>query len=415
MRHDAGVPDPTEPTESLEPFEPADPSRPHDAADREPAAATPADELPADAVAGTADDAAAETLPPERVSPRSVVLSFGMLATAALLSGLVLLPVPYVVTSPGPTRDVLGEFDGRPIIEVSGAKTYASTGELRLTTVRATGGPGYPTNALAVLQAWFARSSNVQPREDLYPEQESRQQVEQQNQAQMVSSQENATVAALTELGYDVPATMVVAGAVEGTHAEGVVEKGDVILAIDGTPLPTYNDLVETLADVEPGATITLTVTRNGAEKDLRIETGERDDGSALIGVYIDPTFDMPVDVTITAEDIGGPSAGTMFALGIVDKMTPADEANGVDIAGTGTIDVTGKVGPIGGIRQKLAGARRDGATWFLAPASNCGEVVGAVPAGLHVTRIATLHEAREAIEAIGAGRTADLPTCTAG
>ncbi len=395
MRHDAGVPDPTEP------LDPADATRPDGAvAEPDAAAAEPAD---------------ADALPPERVSPRSVVLSFGMLATAALLSGLVLLPVPYVVTSPGPTRDVLGEYDGRPIIEVAGATTYESTGELRLTTVRATGGPGYPTNALAVLQAWFARSSNVQPREDLYPEQESRQQVEQQNQAQMVSSQENATVAALTELGYEVPATMVVAGAVEGTHAEGVVEKGDVILAIDGTRLTTYNDLVETLAEVEPGATITLTVTRNGAEKDLRVETGERDDGTALIGVYIDPTFEMPVDVTITAEDIGGPSAGTMFALGIVDKLTPQDEADGVDIAGTGTIDVTGAVGPIGGIRQKLAGARRDGATWFLAPEANCGEVVGAVPAGLHVTRIATLHEAREAIEAIGAGRTDDLPTCTAG
>ncbi|WP_019136489.1 YlbL family protein [Cellulomonas massiliensis] len=389
------MPDPTEP------LDPADATRPDGAvAEPDAAAAEPAD---------------ADALPPERVSPRSVVLSFGMLATAALLSGLVLLPVPYVVTSPGPTRDVLGEYDGRPIIEVAGATTYESTGELRLTTVRATGGPGYPTNALAVLQAWFARSSNVQPREDLYPEQESRQQVEQQNQAQMVSSQENATVAALTELGYEVPATMVVAGAVEGTHAEGVVEKGDVILAIDGTRLTTYNDLVETLAEVEPGATITLTVTRNGAEKDLRVETGERDDGTALIGVYIDPTFEMPVDVTITAEDIGGPSAGTMFALGIVDKLTPQDEADGVDIAGTGTIDVTGAVGPIGGIRQKLAGARRDGATWFLAPEANCGEVVGAVPAGLHVTRIATLHEAREAIEAIGAGRTDDLPTCTAG
>jgi len=128
--------------------------------------------------------------------------------------------------------------------------------------------------------------------------------------------------------------------------------------------------------------------------------------------VLIDPTFDMPVDVTISIDDIGGPSAGTMFALGIIDKLTPEDEADGEVIAGTGTMDVTGAVGPIGGIRQKLAGAERDGADWFLAPAGNCDEVVGHVPDGLRVVRVATLHEARVAMEAIGAGEAGDLPTC---
>ncbi|WP_448630108.1 S16 family serine protease [Cellulomonas soli] len=142
--------------------------------------------------------------------------------------------------------------------------------------------------------------------------------------------------------------------------------------------------------------------------------TGTSDQGRAQIGVYIDPAFDLPVDVAIKIDDIGGPSAGTMFALGIIDKLTPEDEADGQVIAGTGTMDVTGEVGPIGGIRQKMAGALRDGATWFLAPAGNCDEVVGHVPEGLHVAKVATLHEAREAITAIGAGSTDDLPTCTA-
>jgi PDZ domain-containing protein len=123
----------------------------------------------------------------------------------------------------------------------------------------------------------------------------------------------------------------------------------------------------------------------------------------------------MPVDITISIDGIGGPSAGTMFALGIIDKMTKEDEADGVVIAGTGTMDVSGDVGAIGGIRQKLEGARRDGATWFLAPESNCDEVVGHVPDGLHVARIATLHEAREAMTAIGAGKGSTLATCSAG
>lgn len=351
---------------------------------------------------------------PERVSPRSLVLSVSMLLTAVLLAVLVLLPTPYAVNSPGPTRDVLGEHDGTPLIQVSGAPTYDSTGELRLTTVSSSGGPGYPSSILGVLQGWLSRSSVVQPAELVYPPHTSQEEIDQTNQREMTSSQENATVAALTELGYDVPATLAISGAVEGTDAAGKVEQGDVLTALDGTALPTYQSLADALAAVTPGDTVTLTVHRHGRDVQVPVVTSERDGGGAQIGVYIDPAFVLPVDVTISIDDIGGPSAGTMFALGIIDKMTPQDEANGVDVAGTGTMDVTGEVGPIGGIRQKLAGAHRDGATWFLAPAANCGEVVGYVPDGLRVVRVATLHEAWAAVTEIGAGQGDGLPTCTA-
>jgi PDZ domain-containing protein len=209
-----------------------------------------------------------------------------------------------------------------------------------------------------------------------------------------------------------VPATSSVAGTVEGTDAAGKLEENDVLVGFDGEPLPDYQSLVDDLAAVQPGDTVTLTVQRHGQDVDVPVVTSEREGGGAQIGVLIDPTFDMPVDVTISIDDIGGPSAGTMFALGIIDKLTPEDEADGEVIAGTGTMDVTGAVGPIGGIRQKLAGAERDGADWFLAPAGNCDEVVGHVPDGLRVVRVATLHEARVAMEAIGAGEAGDLPTC---
>ena len=348
----------------------------------------------------------------DRVSPRSLTLSVGMLATAVLLAVLVIMPVPYAISSPGPTRDVLGEHDGTPLIQISGAETYDSTGELRLTTVSGTGGPGFPSSALGAVQAWFSPSSVVQPVELLYPPDRTQDEIDESNTAEMVSSQENAAVAALTELGYEVPATLVVAGTVEGSDATGKVQEGDVIVALDGTAVPDYQGLIELLDKVEPGDTVTLTVRRHGQTVDVPVVTGEKDDGRAQIGVFIDPTFDMPVDVTISIDDIGGPSAGTMFALGIIDKLTPEDEANGQDIAGTGTIDVTGEVGPIGGIRQKLAGAARDGATWFLAPEANCDEVVGHVPDGLRVVAVETLHEAREAVTAIGAGTADDLPTC---
>lgn len=382
VRHDARVSEPNPP--AVPPTEPAPPP-------------------PAD-----------RALPTVRYSPRSITLSVSLLTSALLAAGLAVLPAPYVVDSPGPTKNVLGEQDGTPLIAITGAPTYDSTGELRLTTVSEVGSPGYPALAPQVIGGWLSRSSLVRPAETTGDAGRTQEQVQQTNAAQMVSSQENATVAALTELGYEVPATLTVAGVQDGTGAVGVLAEGDVMTAIDGTSLPDYATMVRTLAAVTPGSTITVRVQRDGASLDLPVVTGARPDGGARIGVYVDPTFDPPVDVKISIDGIGGPSAGTMFALGIIDRMTPQDEANGQIIAGTGTIDVTGAVGAIGGIQQKMAGSRRDGAAWFLAPASNCADVVGHVPDGLRVVAVSTLHEAREAVVAIGAGHGDTLPTCTA-
>ncbi|MDM7854180.1 YlbL family protein [Cellulomonas alba] len=351
--------------------------------------------------------------PAMRSSRRSVVLAVSALVTAVLLGVLVVAPAPYAVDSPGPTKDVLGTDNGTPLITIKGAQTYDPTGQLRLVTVSGTGGPGFPSTVLTVLRGWISRWSVVLPREDLYPEGKSQDEIDQTNQQQMTTSQEDATVAALTELGYAVPATLTVAGTVQGSGADGKLQKGDVITAIDGKAVPTYQDLADVLAAVKPGATITVTVKRGGSSVEVPVVTGKRPDGSAQIGIYIDPTFHPPIDVKISIDNIGGPSAGTMFALGIIDMLTPADEAKGQVIAGTGTISITGDVGPIGGIRQKMAGAVRDGARWFLAPDSNCNEVVGHVPRGLHVAKVSTLHGAREAVAAIGEGKGETLPTCS--
>jgi len=348
-----------------------------------------------------------------RSSRRSVVLAVSSLVTAVLLGVLIVAPAPYAVDSPGPTKDVLGTVAGKPLISISGAPTYESSGQLRLVTVSGTGGPGFPSTVLTVLRGWLSRWSVVLPREELYPTGKTQDQIDQANQQQMTTSQEDATVAALTELGYEVPATLTVAGTVQGSGADGKLQEGDVITAIDGTPVPTYQAMSDLLAAVKPGATITVTVKRDGTTKDVAIVTGKRPDGSAQIGIYVDPTFHPPIDVKISIDNIGGPSAGTMFALGIIDKLTAADEANHQVIAGTGTISITGEVGAIGGIRQKMAGAVRDGARWFLAPDSNCDEVVGHVPHGLRVVKVSTLHGAREAVTAIGEGKGETLPTCS--
>jgi PDZ domain-containing protein len=121
------------------------------------------------------------------------------------------------------------------------------------------------------------------------------------------------------------------------------------------------------------------------------------------------------VKVSMHVDDIGGPSAGMMYSLGVIDMLTPRKETGGASIAGTGTISKQGDVGAIGGIRLKMIGAKRDGATWFLAPVANCDEVVGHVPQGLHDVRVGTLDEAYHALVAIGQGKGDALPRCTAG
>ncbi|WP_407318733.1 S16 family serine protease [Isoptericola halotolerans] len=369
---------------------------------------------------GAGDDGGSPWARQPRAGRRSVTLVVSMLVTAVLAAVLMVLPTPYAVRTPGPTEDTLGVQDqgaGQsagelPLIEISGAETYPASGELRLTTVSVYGGPGGDVLVGDVLRGWTSRERSVQPVELIFPEPVTQEEQQEQGQAQMISSQESATVAALTELGYEVPTTMTVVAAAEGTGADGVVEPDDVIVSLDGEPLESYPELLAVLDDVTPGDDVVLGVERDGEPLDLTITTGEGD-GRALLGVLIDPVYDFPVDVTIQIEDIGGPSAGTMFALGIIDLMTPEDELDGASVAGTGTMDVDGRVGPIGGIGQKMYGALRDGAQWFLAPSENCAEVAGNEPEGLEVVSVSTLSEARAALEAIGAGEGADLPRCS--
>jgi PDZ domain-containing protein len=325
------------------------------------------------------------------------------------------------VRTPGPTEDTLGVQDRAagesvqevPLVEISGAETYDPSGELRLTTVSVYGGPGGDVLAGDVLWGWFARERSVQPVEAIFPEPVTPEEQEQVGAAEMASSQENATVAALTELGHEVPATLTIVGAAPGSGAEGVVREGDVVRSLDGEPVTTHQGLLAALDAVTPGDDVVLGVLRDGEPVDVTITTRGGENDRAVLGIYLDPEYDYPVDVTIQLENIGGPSAGMMFALAIIDKLTAADELGGEVVAGTGTVDVEGNVGPIGGIEQKMYGAVRDGARWFLAPSGNCDQVVGDVPAGLRVIAVSTLAEARDAIEAVGAGEGESLQTCS--
>ncbi|MBT0768023.1 PDZ domain-containing protein [Kineosporia sp. J2-2] len=346
------------------------------------------------------------------IDPRTGVMLIACLFAVILSAVVVLLPVKYAIMQPGPVLNTLGEVDGKPLISVSGHQTYETTGTLDLTTVSLLGGPDRKVTLLQVVDGWLRGSKAVVPEEQVFTPGETQEESDAENQAEMTSSQESATAAALWALDIDVPTTLTVAGTAEGSPAADVLEEKDVITAVNGTAIGDLADLRTTLAGLEAGAKITVTVQRDGKKRTLTTETMKNDAGDTVLGIYITPDFDFPFDVKIQIEDIGGPSAGMMFALGIIDTLTPGDLTGGKHIAGTGTIDADGTVGAIGGIRQKLVGARQAGADYFLAPADNCDEVAGHVPDGLQVIRVETLDQARTDVEAIADGTASGLKGC---
>lgn len=338
-----------------------------------------------------------------------LVAGFGAVLLSALM---MLLPVPYVILKPGPVLNTLGQSNGKPLITVTGHPTYPAKGQLDLTTVSEVGGQGRPVSLLSAFQAWIGQSDAVVPRDAVIPKGQTLKQADEVNRLQMASSQENATAAALATLGISVPTQLVIAGIDPDAPAAATLEPHDLIKGIGGVAVPDLKSLSDELQKVEPGDTVPVTVLRDGRTITVRTGTGLGNSGQTILRIFIAPRFAFPFQVKIQIEDIVGPSAGTMFALGIIDLLTPGDLTGGKHIAGTGTMDASGIVGPIGGIQQKLVGARRAGAAYFLAPVDNCDEVRGHLPAGLTVVRIATLDDAESATKAIASGRTGSLPGC---
>jgi PDZ domain-containing protein len=357
----------------------------------------------------------------EHALPRRTLAGMWAVVVAiVVLVVLTFLPTAYVIQRPGPVYNTIGtaeSADGEqlPLIEISGAETYPTSGTLDLTTVQVVGNRERTPSWFELALAWADPSRAVVPIDAVFPEGVSTEQRDEQNATLMVDSQAEATAAALSELGHDVGAEVEVAAlAGDDVPAAGLLEPGDEIVSADGTRVADAAALRE-LIQQGGGDPVEIVYERDGVRDSVRItpEQAAIDGETAwLIGITLTTTFDFPFDVKIQLDNVGGPSAGMMFALGIVDVLTPGALNGGEEVAGTGTIAADGTVGPIGGIRQKLYGAREAGAEWFLAPAANCGEVVGHVPEGLHVFSVETLDDALDALDGIKAGETADLPTC---
>lgn len=338
---------------------------------------------------------------------RGVTVLLGALITALLAYGVIAAPVPYVVLGPGPTVDTLGKENGKEVIQVSGTQTSAATGQLRLTTV----GVQPDVHLLPAIVGWLSDEEAVVPRELIYPPDQTKQQVDQRNAEDFAASQTSAETAALRKLGYPVQVT--VKAVTPGGPSEGVLRPGDVITSIDGKPVTSAPKLTELIRAKPVGTALTVGYTRNGQAATARITTRAENGQPPRIGVEMEPRQPHPFDLKIDLNDIGGPSAGLMFALGIVDKIEPADLTGGKIIAGTGTIDDDGNVGPIGGIAQKLIGAKNAGATAFLTPADNCAEAVQNARPGLPLVKVSTIDEALAALQTLRDGGKPAL--CTAG
>ncbi|AOX47022.1 putative protein YlbL [Microbacterium sp. MM2322] len=355
---------------------------------------------------------------------RSTVAGLWSLAIAViLLFVMTFLPSAYVIQQPGPVFDTLGtstnaEGEEVPLISVPDEDDDTSTGQLDLLTVQVSGNRERTPSWIELALAWFDRSRAVVPIDRIFPAGQTTEQRNTENAALMTDSQVESSAAALRALGYDVPQQIAVATVDDSGAAAGLLQQNDVLTTVDGVTAPNV-DAVRAAVQAAAGAPVTIGYERDGAAGTVEITPRQTDVNGQqqyLLGVGLMLSFDLPVDVKIQLNDVGGPSAGMMFALGIIDKMSPGDLTGGQHIAGTGTIDADGNVGPIGGIRQKLYGARDAGATWFLAPAANCNEVVGHVPDGIRVFSTSTLQESLTVLQTIRDGGDLDaLPTCGSG
>ncbi|GAA14738.1 hypothetical protein GOALK_115_00050 [Gordonia alkanivorans NBRC 16433] len=348
---------------------------------------------------------------------------FRRIATAAV-SALVLLAllvvgtqvqVPYAALGPGPTLNTLGmtkvEQDGkvveRRVVQIDGAPVDKTTGNLNLTTVSVSDG----LTLFDALGMWLSGKYALTPRDEVYPPDRTTEQVQEENALQMTGSEENATVAALRFL--DRPTVLRIAGVGAEGPSAGLLQAGDVVTRAGGVEVETSEELRDVVSKNPPGTVLPLEIVRQGTPQTVSVTlTAHPDDAKAgFLGVAAEvANADPSLKVTYTVGDIGGPSAGMMLALSVIDQLSPGELTHGKFIAGTGTITADGDVGPIGGITHKTRAAHDAGATVFLVPARNCAEAVSDRPDGLELVKVETLDGAVEALDAVGEGRPA--PTC---
>ena len=344
-----------------------------------------------------------------RMSVRARTLWVGVSLSLVLLVLAAALPVPYVALGPGSTFNTIGDANGQPVITFTGdvpvVANEVPNGHLNMLTVTI-------VSQIPMLEAvglWASGRFAMAPREEYFPPDQSVDEVNQQNIQMFQDSQSTATIVALQHLGY--PDVVYVGDIADSSPSFGVLDPQDQITAINGKPVTDLTSLQQVMSSTKPGDVATVTVLRDGASIDKKVTLAANASAGpqGFLGINVAQRPVAPFQVHISLQDIGGPSAGLMFTLGIIDRLTPGDLSGGHFVAGTGTINLDGSVGAIGGIQQKEVAAREAGATVFLAPQANCAEALAAVPRGLEVVRVSSLDDALAALKTVNAGGTPPL------
>jgi PDZ domain-containing protein len=340
-----------------------------------------------------------------------------MLVVGSFVFAAVAIPisVPYFAMSPGPVSDV-SDF-----VQVE-EPSQTTKGELFFLTVSLR-----EVNVIEWVAAKLDSRVDLTPIENIRPAGVTQEALRTQSLSLMERSKENAKFVALSYLGYEVTyngSGALINATIEDSAAAGVLQEGDVIIAVDGEPVEFSTDAVDHIGGRAPGEELALTIERvDPADPDV-IETLDItivlgayrfvDDGGnvvddpdrGMVGVMLSDAFVevvFPVNVVIDSQNIGGPSAGLMFTLEIIDELTEEDLTHGRRIAGTGSIDADGNVGAIGGVRQKVFGAIDAGADIILVPASNYDDAVDAAGDDITVVRVANVQDALTFLESLGA------------
>jgi PDZ domain-containing protein len=323
-------------------------------------------------------------------------------------------PLPYVTYRPGGTLDVLGTGDnGQEIIQVEGHKTYRDDGQLRMTTVIVSQ-PKQENSLLELMATWLNGDNAVMPYDAVYQETDTPESNDVEGAAQMVSSQDSAIAVALTELGYKLKPLVEVQAITPGSPADGTLEVRDIFLEVNGQKVTTSEDISKAVSSTPDGQKVSFLVKRGDVERRISLAPEEDEDGRPRVGVSLGAGFDFPFDVSVNINPrISGPSAGLMFSLAIYDTLTPGSLTDDQIVAGTGEIAPDGAVGPIGGIAQKIAGAREEGAQLFLVPPANCPDTDDVNNGDMQLVLAETMHDAVTALEAWAVDRDADLPKCS--
>jgi Lon-like protease len=335
----------------------------------------------------------AATPPRKRRRWRSLL---ALIVVAALLAVAFLVPIPiFFAYLPGPVQDIEG------LVTVTGASTYSSEGSLYLTTVSVDTEVTFAEWVVALIDS----TEQIVSRESVTGG-ESLDELRRQQREEMTDSKESAEIVALGALGIATPEGdgARIDGLVPDTPAAQRLREGDVITGIDGEEISTLCDVGRAVGAHEPGESVRVTVLRDGDTQSLTLEAAENPNspGRAFLGIAMTPDFDFDsgLQVGFKTGRIAGPSAGLMFSLALYDQLTPDDLTGGRKIAGTGTINCDGSVGPIGGIRQKVAGAEEQGAEVFISPLANAADA-RSVADDIEIVEVDSFYDALDYLSAI--------------